>query len=122
MLIPTKKLRCIYVHINKILLKNFRNYSNLEIELNPDLNIFIGNNAQGKTNILESIFVSGFGKSFRTNRDRDLITMGKDRSYIRIEGEKKYTEVKIELRFWENKKKEIRVNGVNLTKLSDILG
>lgn len=110
------------MYISKIKLINFRNYNTLEITLDEKLNIFVGNNAQGKTNILESIFVTGFGKSFRTNRDRELINMDKEKSYIKIEGEKKHTDISIELKLWNNRKKEIKVNGIGLNKLSDILG
>lgn len=110
------------MYISKIKLTNFRNYNNLELDLHNKLNIFIGNNAQGKTNILEAIYMSGFGKSFRTNKDKDLIKMDKDKTYIKIEGEKKHTDISIELKFWNNRKKEIKVNGISMQKLSDILG
>ena len=59
------------MYINKIEIKNFRNYEKQEIELNPHINIFYGDNAQGKTNILEAIFISGFGKSFRTSKEKE---------------------------------------------------
>ena len=59
--------------INKIKIKNFRNYNNLEIDLNNKINIFYGENAQGKTNIIEAIFLCSIGKSFRTNKDKELI-------------------------------------------------
>ena len=55
------------MYITNIKLTNFRNYKEQEIKLNPNLNIFYGDNAQGKTNILEAIFISSFGKSFRTS-------------------------------------------------------
>ena len=58
------------MYINKIKLQNFRNYNEQEIDLNKNINIFYGNNAQGKTNILEAIFLVSFGKSFRTNKDK----------------------------------------------------
>ena len=59
--------------IEKIKLNNFRNYLNQEINLNKNINIFYGENAQGKTNIIEAIFISSIGKSFRTNKDLELI-------------------------------------------------
>ena len=61
------------MYIKKIKLQNFRNYDNLEIELNENFNIIYGNNAQGKTNIIESIYLSSIGKSFRTKKDNELI-------------------------------------------------
>ena len=66
------------MYIEKINLKNFRNYEEQDIKLNPHINIFYGNNAQGKTNILESIFLCGFGKSFRTSKEKEMIKLQKD--------------------------------------------
>ena len=63
------------MNINKIKLKNFRNYTEQEIELDPHINVFYGDNAQGKTNILEAIFISGFGKSFRTSKEKEMIKL-----------------------------------------------
>ena len=59
--------------LTKLQLKNFRNYDNLDLNFNKKINIFIGNNAQGKTNILESIYVLSLTKSHRTNKDLYLI-------------------------------------------------
>ncbi|MCR5146195.1 MAG: AAA family ATPase, partial [Clostridia bacterium] len=56
--------------ITSLKLQNFRNYSELSLDFNKDINIIYGNNAQGKTNILESIFVTSIGKSFRTSKDK----------------------------------------------------
>ncbi len=108
--------------INKLKLINFRNYDDLELKLHEKLNIFIGNNAQGKTNIIEAIYIAGFGKSFRTSKDKDLIKMDRDKTYAKIEGMRKYGNISIELKFWDKKKKEIKINGMSITKLSDILG
>ena len=63
------------MYINKIKLQNFRNYNEQEINLNKSINVFYGDNAQGKTNILEAIFLCTFGKSFRTNKEKELIKM-----------------------------------------------
>ena len=59
--------------ITKLELLNFRNYEKQKIKFNNNINIFYGDNAQGKTNIIESIFISAFGKSFRTSREKELI-------------------------------------------------
>ena len=60
------------MYIKNIKLKNFRNYTNQEIELNKNINIFFGDNAQGKTNIIESIYISSIGKSLRTSGYRNV--------------------------------------------------
>ncbi|MBV9737250.1 MAG: DNA replication/repair protein RecF [Candidatus Eremiobacteraeota bacterium] len=64
------------MRLTRIALSNLRNYSNLELEPQPGLNVFIGDNAQGKSNLLEAIALLGTGKSFRTNREADLIKHG----------------------------------------------
>ncbi|WP_432662105.1 DNA replication/repair protein RecF [Wukongibacter baidiensis] len=108
--------------ISKLKIVNFRNYSSLDINLHEKLNIFIGNNAQGKTNILEAIYLTGFGKSFRTNKDKELINIDSDMAYVKVEGTKRHSEVSVEFRLWNNKKKQIKTNGLSLTKLSELLG
>ena len=60
--------------INKIKINNFRNYNNEEINLNKNINIFYGENAQGKTNIIEAIFLGSIGKSFRTNKEKQYVS------------------------------------------------
>ena len=66
------------MHIERIRLKNFRNYENEEIEFHKRVNIILGNNAQGKTNLLESVYITSLGKSFRTNKDAEMIRFEKD--------------------------------------------
>ena len=61
------------MYIDNLKIQNFRNYKNQEINFENKINIFYGDNAQGKTNILEGIFVSSFGKSFRTNKEKEFI-------------------------------------------------
>lgn len=63
--------------IKKLKIQNFRNYDIQEIEFNKNINILYGDNAQGKTNILEAIFFSSFGKSFRTSKEKEIIKKGK---------------------------------------------
>ena len=64
------------MYLKNIKVKNFRNYENLNINLEKNINIFYGDNAQGKTNILESIFLTAFGKSFRTSKEKEMIKKG----------------------------------------------
>ena len=65
------------MHINKIKLENFRNYEEQEIDLVNGINLFLGDNAQGKTNIIEAIYICAFGKSYRTIKDNELIMFNK---------------------------------------------
>ncbi len=106
--------------INKIELNNFRNYEKESIELNKNLNIFYGENAQGKTNIIESIFFSSMGKSFRAKKDIEVIQLGKNKADIEIFFEKidRCGKIKIEI----GNRKNIYLNGIKLKKLSELLG
>lgn len=111
-----------FVYIRNLKLINFRNYHQLELSLHPKVNIFVGDNAQGKTNILEAIYMTAAGKSFRTTKDREIIKMDKQQGYVKIEGVKRHGKVTVELKLEEEKKKQVRVNGLTLTKRTDLLG
>ena len=108
------------MYINKIKLTNFRNYEQQGIEFNKNINVIYGDNAQGKTNILESIFLSSFGKSFRTSKEKELIKFGQNNLIVETEYQKKDRcgKIKIEI----GTKKQIAVNGIKIKKLSEILG
>jgi len=106
--------------IKEIKLNNFRNYNYKEINLEKNINIFYGENAQGKTNIIEAIFLSSMGKSFRTNKDKELINFEKEKATVEINFEKKDRDGKIKIEI-ENKK-NIYLNGIKLKKLSELLG
>lgn len=108
------------MYINKIKLQNFRNYDEQEIDLNKNINIFYGNNAQGKTNILEAIFLVSFGKSFRTNKDKEMIKLDKDFSKVYVDFQKKNIDGKINVMISE--KKIFLVNDIKIKKLSELLG
>ena len=108
------------MNITKIKLKNFRNYDEQEIELGNNINIFYGDNAQGKTNIIESIFLCAIGKSFRTNKDNELIKFNEDFAQVYIEYEKSDREGNIRIDI--SNKKNIYTNGIKVKKLSDLLG
>ena len=108
------------MYINKIKLHNFRNYEEQEIELNKNINVIYGNNAQGKTNILEAIFLSSFGKSFRTSKEKEMIRFGQENLIVETEYKKSDREGKIKIEIAN--KKQIAVNGIKIKKLSEILG
>lgn len=108
------------MYIKKVKLENFRNYETEEIIFNKNINNIFGDNAQGKTNILEAIFICGLGKSFRTNQDKELININKDYSNVEIEYYKKDREGKIKLEL--NQKKDFFINDIKVKKVSDILG
>ena len=106
--------------IKKIILKNFRNYKEQEIILDKNINIFYGENAQGKTNIIEAIFISSMGKSFRAKKDSEIIKINEPFSIIETEYEKKDREGKIKIEL--AKRKNVYHNGIKIKKLSELLG
>lgn len=108
------------MYIKTIKLNDFRNYTNQKIELQEGINLFVGDNAQGKTNILESIFLCAIGKSFRAKKEKELIKMGEEKASIELEFEKtdRTGRIRIEL----DDKKSVFVNEIKQNKLSDILG
>lgn len=108
------------MYIKKIKLNNFRNYNEQEIDLNKNINIFYGDNGEGKTNIIEAIFLCSIGKSFRTSKDKELIKFEKENASIYIEYERKDRDGKIKIDI--NEKKDIFINGIKIKKLSELLG
>lgn len=106
--------------INSIYLDNFRNYEKQEIKLKNGINVFYGNNAQGKTNLLEAIFICSIGKSFRTNKDKELINFNSKKTLITASYKKSDRSGKISLEL-ENKKRFL-LNDIPLKRTSDVLG
>ncbi len=106
--------------IKKIKIKNFRNYESEEINLEKNINIFYGQNAQGKTNIIESIFLCSLGKSFRTKKDKEMIKLNEQNAVVEVEYEKSDRDGKIKIEI--GNKKNIYLNGIKIKKLSELLG
>ena len=106
--------------IKKIKINNFRNYDQEEIDLEKNINIFYGENAQGKTNIIESIFLCSMGKSFRAKKDKEMINLNYEKAQIEIEYQKTDRDGKIKIEL--GNKKIVYINGVKIKKLSELLG
>lgn len=108
------------MYIKELKIENFRNYKIEKINFTPKINIFYGDNAQGKTNILEALFYGSLGRSFRTNKDKDLIKFNENFSNIDIVFCKKDRDGKINIKIAN--RKFITLNGVKIKKLSDLIG
>lgn len=106
--------------IKNIKIKNFRNYKEEEINLEKNINIFYGENAQGKTNIIEAIFLCSLGKSFRAKKDIEMIKLNEKNAVVELEYEKTDREGKIKIEL--GNKKNIYLNGIKIKKLSELLG
>lgn len=111
------------MYIKKIRLKSFRNYENETINFNNKINIIYGNNAEGKTNIIEAIYYSAFGKTYRNNKDNEIVKFDDDFFNIGIEFLKNDRDNEISVFYDKTKNsKKILINGVLQKKLSNIYG
>ena len=108
--------------IKSIELKNFRNYEQLQIDFDQATNILFGDNAQGKTNILESAYVSATTKSHKGSRDREMIRFGEDEAHIRTIVSKSQQDFQIDIHLKKNRSKGIAINQVPIKKASDLFG
>ncbi len=112
--------------VKSIKLKNFRNFSELNIDLNNILNIFIGDNGQGKTNLLESIYLCSIGKTFKLNSENDLIKFGQNSFEVEIlinkENGSNIVSKVINITYVKNQKRIVKINGVKLEKNSELIG
>lgn len=109
------------MQLNQIELTNYRNYNQLTLNFSPKLNVFVGDNAQGKTNLLESIYVLSLTKSHRSNHEKELIQWNQE--FARIEGQisKKNSDIDLTM-IVSNKGKKTKVNGLEQIKLSQYIG
>lgn len=108
--------------VNKLQLNGFRNYDTEQIFFTPNINLIVGKNGQGKTNLLEAIYFSAIGKSPKTPRDVELINWQRTKGSFVVDFEKSSGKKQIEVVFAKGAKKSIRVNGINLLKIGDLLG
>lgn len=110
------------MYVQSLELNNFRNYSNLDISFDIGTNILYGNNAQGKTNILEAIYLFGTSKSHRGSKDKDMISFGCEDSHMKMVVMKNDVPVRIDMHLKKNKTKGIAVNGIPIKKLGELFG
>ena len=108
--------------IKSIELKNFRNYEDLNISFDEGTNILYGDNAQGKTNILEAAYMSGTTKSHKGSKDKEMIRFGESESHLRtivVRGEKEY---QIDMHLKQNRSKGIAINQVPIKRAAELFG
>ena len=108
------------MYISSLSLANFRNYTSEKIEFSPYTNVIYGDNAQGKTNILEAVYIFSQGRSHRAKSDKELIKFGEDFSRLSLDfhdSERDYTAA---MQLMKNGRKNIKINHVQITKLSKL--
>ncbi len=109
------------MHVERLLCKDFRNYEGLSVEFDRGINVIFGDNAQGKTNVLEALFLSATGRSHRTHYDKELIRFGAESCYIHTFIKDTVSE-KISLHIRSDAKKGIAVNNMPIKKIGELLG
>lgn len=110
------------MEVKSLKLINYRNYKALDIDFSKSFNIIYGNNAQGKTNIIESIFLCASGRSHRTSRDFELLKTGEDKFYVGLVLSKHDIEEKIEFVYSQGERKRVKINEIPLKKMGDLMG
>lgn len=110
------------MYIKSLELSNFRNYQRLHLNFADGINLFYGDNAQGKTNILESVFVCGTTKSHKGSKDRDMIRLGEEESHIRMRISKDEIIHQIDMHLKKNKAKGIAIDGIPIKRSGELFG
>ena len=108
--------------VESVELKDYRNYDFLDMKFNENVNIIYGDNAQGKTNILESIYMCSTSKSHRGSKDKEIIRFGQDESHIKLNVIKHDMRYRIDMHLKKNKSKGIAVNGIPIKKAVELFG
>ena len=108
--------------IKSLELENFRNYKSLNIEFDSGVNILYGDNAQGKTNILEAIYVSATTKSHKGSKDREIINFNEDEAHIKTFLDKEGLERRVDMHLRKSKSKGIAIDMVKIKKAAELLG
>ena len=108
--------------IKRLQMLNYRNYNALDIELCPNVNVFMGDNAQGKTNILEAIYYCAFAKSHRTSKDKELINWNGEHAFISVDVGRERLDKRIDISILKDGKKSIRINKIKIKKIGELFG
>ena len=108
--------------IESVDLKDYRNYKILNMNFNPQINIIYGDNAQGKTNILEALYVCATSRSHKGSKDREMIRMGSDEAHIKLNVKKNGLPYRIDMHLKKNKSKGIAVNGIPIKRAVELFG
>lgn len=108
--------------IKRLELNDYRNYRKLGLELDEQTNILYGDNAQGKTNVLESIYMCSTTKSHKGSKDNEIVRLGCDESHIKLIVDRKQKEYRIDMHIKRNKAKGIAINGIPVRRASELFG
>jgi DNA replication and repair protein RecF len=110
------------VFIEKIELRNFRNHQNTVAEFFNGINILVGQNAQGKTNLLESIYLSCVGRGWKAVKDAEMIMFGEAGASVKTVTQKKFGDISVSVKLGNGTKKAISINNVPISKIGELMG
>ena len=108
--------------VKSLELSNFRNYNTLSMNFKNGTNILYGDNAQGKTNILEAVYLAGTTKSHKGSKDKEMIQLNQEESHIRMFIEKNLIVHRIDMHLKKNKPKGVAIDGIPIRKSSELFG
>lgn len=106
----------------RIEVDNFRNIAHASVDFSPHVNLLIGDNAQGKTNLLEAISLMAIGKSFRGARDADMIRFGQSSASVRLDYADELRDMRLCATLMEGRRRKMEQNGLAVTKMTDLVG
>ncbi len=108
--------------VESIELQNYRNYEKLHMDFSGGTNLLYGDNAQGKTNLLEAIYVCSTTKSHRGSKDKEIIRFQQEESHIKLLVKKRDVPYRIDMHLKKNKTKGVAINGIPIRKASELFG
>ena len=112
----------ILMHITQLTVDHFRNHTHTALQLADGINVFVGPNAQGKTNLLEAIFLACVGRGWRAGRDNEMVQFGQERALVQVTAVKNFGTVEIAIQLGLGLKKSIAINQVPIAKVAELMG
>lgn len=110
------------MYIESVELENYRNYQTLYLQFHRGTNVLYGDNAQGKTNVLEALYLCSTTKSHKGSKDREIIRFGQDEAHIKLKVQKQNVSYRIDMHLKKNKTKGVAINGIPIHKASELFG
>ncbi len=107
---------------NKIEVRNFRNIEHASVSFSPGVNLLIGDNAQGKTNLIEAVALMALGKSFRGVKDTDLIRFGENQATLSLDYRDAVRDMRLDAHLYTGRRRRMEQNGLPVAKLSELIG
>ena len=110
------------MRITSLTVDNFRNHTHSALQLADGINVLVGPNAQGKTNLLEAIYLSCVGRGWRAVRDNEMVQFGQTRALVQVTAEKRFGKVDIAIQLGQGLKKSIAINRIPIAKVAELMG